>query len=94
MPSQFSTNALFGSPPAAIAKLDVPKPFNATLAVFKLFTSVHEVPFQDSVLTVAVPFGGSVSPPNPNEAVLTVPADPNNCLAVLTSLTSLHVEPL
>ena len=55
-------------PPIAKAKVCVPQPAKYILAVFKLFTVVQEVPFQDSVADNIAVFG-LVSPPNINPAV-------------------------
>jgi len=57
--------------------------------VFKLLTSVQDVPSNCSVLAVT----GAVAPPKPNAAVC-IPAPPNLDLAVFKSLTSVQEVPL
>jgi hypothetical protein len=80
-------------PPACIAAVCVPKALPSDLTSGKSFTSVQEVPFQDSVFaTVASP--GFVTPPIPNADVFETPTPDPLPLAVLKSATDVQDVPL
>ena len=78
-----------GVPPAAkadVVAFDPPAEPTSPLPVDKSFNSVHEVPFQDSVLALLD------GPPN-HKAEVYVPADPVLDLVVVISATSVQLEP-
>ena len=68
-------------PPKANAAVFVPASPIPYLAVFKSFTSVQLVPFQDSVFPTAV----VVNPPKASAAVFVAPHPPTILLAVFNS---------
>ena len=74
-----------------MAFIYVPAPL-VSLPVFKSATSVHLLPFHDSVTATLYVFGG-VLPPIHNAAVLLFPAPPDSNLVVFRSLTSVQLEP-
>ena len=68
VPSQVSTLTVAygeepGFPPATRADVDDPPPASIVLPSFKLFTSVHELPFHNSVLFLLSFQGEPPSPP-------------------------------
>jgi hypothetical protein len=70
----------------------VPAPAKAYLAVFKSFTSVQLVPFQDSVCCIS--YSRWLKYPPKAKAAVLVPAPPGNSdLAVFKSLTSVQLVP-
>ena len=77
-------------PPKANAAVYVPAPPKKyPLSVFKSFTSVHAVPFQDSVSCDLA----DIYPPKAKASVLVVPTPPNPNLAVFKLANSVHALP-
>ena len=86
--SSVSANEVPGAPPKATAAEVVPQPPGSYVASFLSFTSVQDVPLNNSVSVF-----GPTSPENARAAVLLAPAPPKAFLALFKSPVSVQAVP-
>ena len=86
----FATPVVVYPPKAKPVVLPEPDPFNKYLAVAKSFTSVQEVPFQDSVFAIK---GDPPLPPYTKLSVYVEELPPSALLAEFISFTSVQEAP-